>query len=120
MSEKISSECSVCGEPEVDISYFEQDEFSSLYKAAGSDGRDRLMMRIMINLSENGKFSFGNTLEFWRQFDRDLCPSCQSTLRSLGRNNRIHEVLELLEKAVSMDPENETARQNLATVKGMI
>ena len=81
------------------------------------DARDRIVKRIMAELARDGRFSVEGLESFWKKYENELCPSCKSEFKKISAKKK--EALNLLNKAVSIDPENDAARKNLEAIKKM-
>ena len=72
----------------------------------------------MWTLQSTGQYAPGSLQQFWRQFRHELCNGCQSKLDALDRDKK--HAAALLEEAVRLDPKNDAAKKNLATLRSQL
>ena len=106
-----SSHCPVCNN-----NY--EDSLLTLAFNRPQSPRQKIVMKILIEINMKGSFQVSSVKEFWKRFYDELCFSCREELNLMGTHQA--RALVLLKEAVKLDPDNEIARENLKKVKQMI
>jgi hypothetical protein len=83
-----------------------------------SRGRGNVIAEVIKEVQSRGSLEISGSINFWLRFQDDLCSACRYKPARIVAQKR--EALKLLEEATDLDPSNESARKNLASVRGML
>jgi len=106
--------CAVCEVGEVAKTDLDLPEITPLTAADPNRGRDRVVAKVLLVLDREGQFTVGGLRTFWEKFQADLCYRCRLDFDAIS----VHKLqaLQLLEEALGLDPDNESARKNLKAI----